>query len=228
MARIAKSLEVLRNQVNEKYPGRNKASDGWIGNAAHAKSPSDHNPNTQGVVAALDITNDPANGLDVHALADKLLVNRHPNLKYIISNGRIGGAWTGWKWAKYTGSNPHTSHAHFSVGNGSDGQSTGNYDDQNAWALEASAPAQPPTQAPSTSGRIAQSGTFTAAMNMNIRRAPVDGEAVAILYPGQSVRYDSYIDAGGVRWISYIGNSGNRNYIARRKLDNSVIYGSAV
>ena len=82
--------------------------------------------------------------------------------------------------------------------------------------------------APSAGGRIAQAGTFTANQNMNIRRAPVDGQVVATLTTGSSVKYDSYIDAGGVRWISYIGNSGNRNYIARRKLDNSVIYGSAV
>lgn len=141
MARIANSLARLRDQVNAKYPNRNKASDGWIGDAAHAATASDHNPNAAGVVCALDITHDPANGLDVHAMADRLRVNRHPDLKYIISNSRICGAWTGWAWQPYYGSNPHNKHAHFSVGRGNDGQSVGPYDDTNDWAISGSSPA---------------------------------------------------------------------------------------
>ena len=133
--RLANSLVRLRDQVNAAYPNRNKASDGTIGDAAHASGPSDHNPNGAGVVCAMDITNSPQTGFDVHALADRLRVNRHPDLKYIISNRRIAGAWTNWAWAPYNGSNPHSSHAHFSVGRGSDGQSTPPYDDTNDWAI---------------------------------------------------------------------------------------------
>lgn len=135
MARLARSLEHLRNQVNGAFPNRSKASDGWIGDAAHAASASDHNPNAAGVVCALDITNSPQTGFDVHALADRIRVNRHPNLKYIISNRRITGAWNGWTWQPYGGSNPHSSHAHFSVGQGSDGRSTPPYDDVINWAI---------------------------------------------------------------------------------------------
>lgn len=135
MARIANSLGKLRDQVNAKWPNRSKASDGWIGDAAHAASASDHNPNRAGVVCALDITNSPQTGFDVHALADRLRINRHPNLKYIISNRRICGAWTGWNWWPYYGSNPHSSHAHFSVGVGNDGQSQPPYDDTTAWNI---------------------------------------------------------------------------------------------
>lgn len=133
--RLANSLVRLRDQVNAKYPNRNKASDGTIGDAAHAASASDHNPNGAGVVCAMDITHSPQTGFDVHALADRLRVNRHPDLKYIISNRRIAGAWTGWAWAPYNGSNPHSSHAHFSVGRGNDGQSTPPYDDTNDWSI---------------------------------------------------------------------------------------------
>lgn len=147
MARLANSLVRLRDQVNAAYPNRNKASDGWIGDAAHAASPSDHNPNSQGVVNALDLTNDPAHGFDVHALAERLRVNRHPNLRYIISNSRIASAGTGWNWARYGGSNPHSKHAHFSVGypttTTGDGKSTGNYDDSRDWNIKgAPAPQQ--------------------------------------------------------------------------------------
>lgn len=140
MARLANSLVKLRDQVNAAYPNRSKASDGWIGDAAHAASASDHNPNGAGVVCALDITNSPQTGLDIHALADRLRVNRHPNLKYIISNRRICGAWTGWNWWPYNGSNPHSAHAHFSVGQGNDGQSQQPYDDTSNWNIGGSAP----------------------------------------------------------------------------------------
>lgn len=134
--RLAYSLETLRTQVNVAYPNRSTASDGTIGDAAHAGTASDHNPNSAGVVCALDLTHDPAHGLDVHALADKLRVNRHPNLKYIISNRRITGPWNGWNWEYYGGSNPHDKHAHFSVGVGSDGKSMpGTYDDTTKWSI---------------------------------------------------------------------------------------------
>lgn len=78
------------------------------------------------------------------------------------------------------------------------------------------------------SGRVAQKGTFTANTAMSIRRTPStkNNVPVAVLLKGQSVKYDSYIDREGILWISYIGFSGKRNYIARRRLDNSIIYGA--
>lgn len=76
--------------------------------------------------------------------------------------------------------------------------------------------------------RIAQNGTFTSSVNnLNVRRSPsLSGQVVAQYSKGESVKYDSYIDNEGYRWISYIGKSGNRNYIARRKLDNSQVFGT--
>lgn len=136
MARLAYSLETLRSQINAAYPKRNKASDGWIGDAKHAARPSDHNPNAQGVVCGLDITDHPGY-LDIHALADHIRLNRHPNLKYIISNRRIASAKDNWKWRPYTGTNPHSKHVHFSVGVGTDGKSKpGTYDDSTPWKLQ--------------------------------------------------------------------------------------------
>lgn len=78
------------------------------------------------------------------------------------------------------------------------------------------------------SGRITQNGTFTASVNnLNVRRSPsLNGQVVAQYNKGESVKYDSYIDSEGYRWVSYIGKSGNRNYIARRKLDNSQVFGT--
>jgi hypothetical protein len=114
MARIAKSLDTLRAQVNAAYPNRSKSSDGWIGDAAHRARKSDHNPNQAGVVQALDITHDPAHGLDAGKLADALLASHDERIKYIISNRRIGYS-SDWKWRPYSGTNAHTQHCHVSV-----------------------------------------------------------------------------------------------------------------
>lgn len=132
--RLAKSLSTLRTQINEAYPNRSKRSDGTIGDAAHAATASDHNPNPNGVVCALDLTHDPANGFDAHALAEHLRKNRHPNLRYVISNARIAGWWTNWQWQPSVG---HTQHIHISVGNHGvgDGQTTSNYDSTQQWNI---------------------------------------------------------------------------------------------
>lgn len=133
--RLAKSLETLRSQVNAAYPNRTKVSDGTIGDAAHAATASDHNPNAYGVVCALDLTHDPKNGFDAHALADHIAENPPRELKYIISDSRIAGDFTDWNWGWYEGINPHSSHVHFSVGDGVDGSSRPPYDSTKPWNI---------------------------------------------------------------------------------------------
>lgn len=116
--RVAKSLEKLRSQINVRYPGRDKASDGTIGDAAHSASTSDHNPGADGVVEGMDITNDPKVGCVSNDIAEALAASRDPRIKYLISNGRICAGSAGpspWKWRKYTGKNPHRKHFHISV-----------------------------------------------------------------------------------------------------------------
>lgn len=75
---------------------------------------------------------------------------------------------------------------------------------------------------------IPQHATFTSSVNnLRVRRSPsLSGEVVAHYDKGGKVKYDGYVDNDGYRWITYIGKSGNRNYIARRKLDNSQIFGT--
>jgi hypothetical protein len=128
--RLAKSLQTLRTQINQLYPKRSKASDGWIGDIAHRKRKSDHNPNTLGVVCAMDITHDPASGCDAHKLAETLRENRDPRLNYVISDSRIVSGVGGWTWRKYGGSNPHNKHCHISVK-----QTEKLYDDPKRWNL---------------------------------------------------------------------------------------------
>jgi hypothetical protein len=107
---------MLRSQIDAKYKNRSKLSDGWIGDTAHAARASDHNPNAEGVVTALDITHDPAHGLDTWKLAEVLRDNKDPRIKYVISNGRIfSSAISPWQWRRYTGANRHAHHIHVSV-----------------------------------------------------------------------------------------------------------------
>lgn len=135
MARIAKSLGVLRDQINAMAPSRKKTSDGWLGDAAHRARKSEHNPDANGVVRALDITHDPAHGVDAGKLADQLRRSKDPRILYLISNRRIASPPT-WAWRAYGGTNPHTMHFHLSVA-----VSASKYDDMRTWAIGGSAPA---------------------------------------------------------------------------------------
>lgn len=134
--RVARSLEVLRDQINAAFPRRNKASDGTIGDAAHATSVSDHNPDSVGVVRALDITHDPASGCDIDRLTDELVASRDLRISYLIANGLITGPNYGWVWARYDGDDPHTNHLHLSV------VADGRADDPHPWSIGAATPGE--------------------------------------------------------------------------------------
>jgi hypothetical protein len=114
--RLANSLHLLREQVDALYPGRDKSSDGSIGDERHQATKSDHDPTAAGVVQAIDITHDPAHGLDARKLAETLVASRDPRIKYIISNAQIISAKVSpWVWRPYSGTNAHRHHAHISV-----------------------------------------------------------------------------------------------------------------
>jgi len=110
---LAPSLIAMVNEANKIAPKRSQASDGSIGDQAHKQRNSDHNP-SGGYVHGVDITHDPKNGMDIHAHARNIAARMDPRIEYIISNGMIWERETK-KWKKYTGTNPHNKHAHFSV-----------------------------------------------------------------------------------------------------------------
>lgn len=119
--RLARGLEKLRAQVNDKWPKRSKESDGSVGDTSHSARVSDHNPDGSGVVHAIDITHDPKGGFDSYAFADMLLAKQDKRLKYVISNRRIGSGPAGPQpgvWRKYSGANPHDHHCHISIVSG--------------------------------------------------------------------------------------------------------------
>lgn len=90
-------------------------------------------------------------------------------------------------------------------------------------------PSQQPSNAPQTgsNGLIPQNGTYRANYNMRIRTAPsLSAQAIDTFSKGATHSYDGYIDSEGIRWISFIGDTTKKRvYVARRKLDNSEVYG---
>jgi hypothetical protein len=131
--RLAASLATLREQLDAAYPTRSKASDGWIGNAAHQAegdyTASQHNPNPQGVVCAIDVTHDPAAGLDCHRLMEELDASNDPRIFYLINDHQIDNSDD--SRTPYTGRDPHVTHLHISTHY----DRPGIYDDPRPWAL---------------------------------------------------------------------------------------------
>ena len=61
-----------------------------------------------------------------------------------------------------------------------------------------------------------ESGTFTVEVSaLNVRAAAgLNAEIVAVYSAGQEINYDGWCDVDGYIWITYIGGSGNRRYVA--------------
>jgi peptidoglycan hydrolase-like protein with peptidoglycan-binding domain len=170
--RLARGLEVLRQQINEKWPARSKVSDGTKGDPAHAARKSDHNPDAGGVVRALDITHDPKNGLDARKVAEALAASRDPRISYIISNGEICSGAKGpapWTWRPYDGKNAHRQHFHISVNS--------HGDDELKWALDGvAAPDQNTVVAKEEPILLrGDSGTWVSKLQTSIAVSVVDG-----------------------------------------------------
>jgi hypothetical protein len=114
--RVSYGLTRLLHQINEKAPNRNKASDGSIGDAAHQATTSDHNPDSKGIVRAMDFTNDPAHGADMGVITEAIRQSHDPRVAYMIFNHRIvSSTILPWTWRSYSGTDPHTGHMHIST-----------------------------------------------------------------------------------------------------------------
>lgn len=116
--KLAPSLGHLLEEVNAKWPKRSKATDGTIGDDAHAARTSQHNPNRDssddvpdGYVTAMDIT---ATDVKIRTALLELLIG-DDRVWYVINRGRMWSRTNGWKANDYDGDNPHTSHIHVSL-----------------------------------------------------------------------------------------------------------------
>jgi hypothetical protein len=119
---LCKAGQQLREQFDDSFPDRDRRSDGWIGDLRHSTRPSDHNPDPKAgmVVRAIDIDADVYKSgkpdlmpdiADQIRLAAKAGEKR---ISYVIFQGRIASSRMGWRWRKYSGSNPHNAHCHIS------------------------------------------------------------------------------------------------------------------
>lgn len=132
---VVPCLLALRTEFNLLNPKRDKGADGTIGDTAHT-SASDHTPDedssvlrdhdadSKNEVHALDIDSTGPWPTTFNALILALVArekreyesaNIKARLKYVIWNRRIASRSNGWVWREYTGSDPHTNHAHFSA-----------------------------------------------------------------------------------------------------------------
>lgn len=104
------ALATLTREINERWPDRDRTSDGWIGDAAHQATNSQHNPDPDGSVDAIDIDVD---GINVQMVLNAAI--KHEATQNVIYNRRItsrsysGGLGT---WHPYNGKNPHDKHIH--------------------------------------------------------------------------------------------------------------------
>ena len=134
MATLCKGGVTLRDQIDRRWPKRDKASDGWIGDRAHASRASDHNPNKAGVVHAIDIDENLgtyANGRTARLLANQLLdyaasgLPGSSRLKYVVYENRIASGtyrktFFRWRHGKYG----HEAHIHISFTSAADRDGT--------------------------------------------------------------------------------------------------------
>jgi hypothetical protein len=115
--KLAAAAVTLRDQVNKRYPRRDRASDGTIGDQAHRRRISDHNPDKSGYVMALDLDED---GWPAHKFADQLIeyvrTSGDKRIRNVVYEGRVAsGTYSNklWVWRKAP-SLGHKHHIHIS------------------------------------------------------------------------------------------------------------------
>lgn len=123
MASIPPSLRALFDEANRRWPSRDRASDGSIGDAAHAARASDHNPAERGRVHADDLDKDLRAPFDAFFLGIRLALRGDPRVHYLVRyDGSVGEdvifnfesqyVHAGWR---RTGKSDHGSHLHISI-----------------------------------------------------------------------------------------------------------------
>jgi hypothetical protein len=145
----------LVEEINYIAPNRSKASDGTIGNQAHADSVSDHNPDETGNVGNVSDSDhiDEVHARDVTAkgpwpagwsaarivgiIVKRSRSGQEKRTRYVIHNRKIYKRSNGWVEEDYTGPNPHTEHFHVSFMYGSGSGSSNPENDTSPWGIKA-------------------------------------------------------------------------------------------
>ena len=129
---LTKGLTTVRSEFNRVWPGRDKATDGWLGDSSHSSSTSGHNPDITGrseyrdgdaknEVRAIDVDRDLVRGSSVdwmervvQYLVKRARAGHYVPFRYLIYKRRIWARSTGWETRVYTGDNDHNAHLHLS------------------------------------------------------------------------------------------------------------------
>lgn len=111
MAILAPCLHRLFAEIDANWPNRDRRTDGWIGDADHQTRESDHNPDSRGIVHAIDIDKD---GPDPIFIVEQCISENRPT-EYVIFNRTIWSRTKDFRPRAYTGKNPHTDHIHVSI-----------------------------------------------------------------------------------------------------------------
>lgn len=131
MAKLCAAGVTLRDQINRRFPKRDKSSDGWVGDARHQARDgwgtngkgSYHTPDPRGIVHAIDIDEDFGAPGDAMKFAKQLAdyCRTHPydkRIAHIVYEDKCASPGRGWK---FTGSGfGHTAHIHISFTNQAD------------------------------------------------------------------------------------------------------------
>lgn len=117
--KLCKAGQQLRQQIDDCFPDRDRRSDGWLGDARHSARTSDHNPDEQNIVRAIDIDRDLSGQAKPDFASDladqiRLYAKSHGRISYCIFNGKIASSKKFWAWRTYTGVNSHKHHIHIS------------------------------------------------------------------------------------------------------------------
>lgn len=132
--RLAQSLAAAAREADALWPNRSHASDGSVGDLRHWNQGrptaengyrgSDHNPDDRGIVCALDLTHDPAHGVDRWVIANEIKERRDPRVQYLVTmDPHIGHdrIWNidsdaeGWRLNTADGGYAHENHLHISI-----------------------------------------------------------------------------------------------------------------
>jgi hypothetical protein len=124
--RLVPAGVTLRDQINKRWPRRDKTSDGWIGDRAHQARKSDHNPDRNGWVHAIDIDENMGAGKmrqggTARILADQLIEYARSGkpgskrIKYVVYEDQIAsGTYRQWWWRWRGKGFGHFQHIHVS------------------------------------------------------------------------------------------------------------------
>jgi hypothetical protein len=166
---VVPNLLEARDQLNARFPHRDKGAEGTIGDTAHQAAPSSHNPDLTGSpeyrdgdkldeVRAADFDKDLNDPITMEQVVQHWVTLARTGahlqwVRYFIYNRRIWQRSDNFVSRTYNGSNPHTDHVHVNsdFGQWADTVTGTNWHLDAIGTMPGSTPPPPPAPVPSSS-----------------------------------------------------------------------------